>query len=142
MRKTGRRKKTSSHKERAVSNRRYQTSRPSLSVISLPKTPVSPARRTAICSWMNAFFKLFTFSHNFLGKSMHGRRHFVLYTITVIFEQGLPAQIQYAEDAFLYNTLIHFGDAVFTVFKDDGNFFYGKAQLPGGKFHFDLEGIA
>ena len=35
---------------------RYQTSTASLRVISLPSTPVKPARKTAICNWRNAFF--------------------------------------------------------------------------------------
>src|SRR6185503_2952587 len=51
-------------------------------------------------------------------------------------------QVQHAKDTFLDNALVHFRDAVFTVFKDDGNFFDGKAQLPGSELHFDLESIA
>src|SRR5258707_13481542 len=91
MRKEGVRIRVSSHEARVVTRRRYHTSKPSLRVISLPNTPVSPARRTAICSWINAFFKLFTFSHDFLGKRMQ-RGWFVLYTIAVIFEKELPAE--------------------------------------------------
>src|SRR5258708_3079556 len=83
-------------------------------------------RGAAICSWRNAFFKLFSFSHDFLGKRMQ-RGWFVLYTIAVIFEKGLPAEVQYAQDTFLDDALIHFRDPVFPVFEDDGNFFYGKA---------------
>ncbi|HEY4936695.1 MAG TPA: hypothetical protein VII44_08950, partial [Puia sp.] len=36
--------------------KRYQTKTDSFSVISLPNTPVKPARKTAICNWRNAFF--------------------------------------------------------------------------------------
>ena len=35
---------------------RYQTSKASFKVISRPSIPVNPARKTAICNWINAFF--------------------------------------------------------------------------------------
>src|SRR5450631_980048 len=36
--------------------KRYQTNTASLRVISLPNTPVKPARNTAVCNWKKAFF--------------------------------------------------------------------------------------
>ena len=39
-----------------VMNKRYQTSRPSLSLINIPRIAVKPARKTAICNWISAFF--------------------------------------------------------------------------------------
>src|SRR5882757_2994834 len=90
---------------------------------------------------MNAFFKLFAFSHCFLGKTTH-RYHIVLDTIAVILKKGLPAEIEDAQHAFFYNAFIHFRDPELAVFEDNRHLFDGKAQLPGGKFHFDLESIA
>src|ERR1700744_348099 len=123
------RTRASNHKEGAVSNSRYQTSNPSLREISLPRMPVSPARRTAICSWMNAFFNyfmgngicpvfLFGFSYGFLGKRAHGHC-IILHPVTIILEQRVPAQIKHTENAFLYNALIHLGNTKSAVFEDD-----------------------
>jgi hypothetical protein len=35
---------------------RYQTSNPSFRLINLPKMLVNPARKTATCNWIKAFF--------------------------------------------------------------------------------------
>src|SRR5438874_8973096 len=45
---------------------------------------------------------------------------------------------------FPYTTLFrsHFGNTKPSVFKNNRHFFDDKAKLPGGKLHFDLEGIA
>ena len=39
-----------------VMNKRYQTRSPSLSVINLPNMAVNPAKKTATCNWISAFF--------------------------------------------------------------------------------------
>ena len=47
-------KKKYIHKIRAVSSIRHHTSQPSLSEISLPKIPVKPHRKTAVCKRIKA----------------------------------------------------------------------------------------
>src|SRR5258708_30425672 len=89
---------------------------------------------------MNAFFKLFAFGHWLLRKRTHGD-HIVLDTIAVILKKGLPAEIKDAKDAFFYDALIHFRDPELAVFENNRHFLYFKAQLPGGKFHFNLKSI-
>lgn len=39
-----------------VINKRYKTSTPSFNEINFPRMAVKPAKKTAICNWMNAFF--------------------------------------------------------------------------------------
>src|ERR1700719_1648914 len=63
----------------------------------------------------------------------------ILYSSAIIFKKGVPAEFQYAENSFFYDSLIHFGNTQFTVFKNDGHFYYFKTEFPGGKFHFNLE---
>src|ERR1700722_13185250 len=57
-------------------NKRYQTKTDSFNVISLPNTPVKPARNTAICNWRKAFFmggkeRLFSFDHHILREMIY-----------------------------------------------------------------------
>jgi len=44
------------HMVTAVIKSRYQTNKPSFRVINLPKTPVKPARKMAMCNCISAFF--------------------------------------------------------------------------------------
>ena len=65
----------------------------------------------------------------------------ILNAIAIVFEDTLPLNVQYSQDAFFHDAFVHFGHAQFAVDESDGYFLYLKSQFPGREFHFYLESI-